>query len=230
MHFHNNTDNCHRVFNKGDLIYMMITDIREADGGKNIRKKAYKIYIDDSYAFLLYEDELNQLQLSKGDEISTDVYNTIVEDIVYNRAKKKALNMLTHSDKTEREIYNRLKEEYFNDDIIERTIAYLKEYNYLNDERYATDYINSRKGRESKLAIETKLLNKGINKAVLDKIIAKEYNNIEEDGMDPEILAINKILLKKCYNPTKLSFDEKQKLIKMLERKGFELEKIYKCL
>jgi len=229
MHFYNNTDSCQNVFNKGDLIYMMITDIREADGGKNIRKKAYKIYIDDSYAFLLYESELNQLQLSKGAEISTDVYNTIVEDVVFYRAKKKALNMLTHSDKTEKEIYNRLKEEYYNDDIIERTITYLKGYNYLNDERYAEGYINSRKGKESRLAIETKLLNKGINKSVLEKIIAKEYNT-EEDGKDPEILAINKILLNKCDNPTKLSCEEKQKLIKMLERKGFDLDKIYKCM
>ena len=208
---------------------MVMTDVIEIKTGHNKRKKAFKIYIDYSYAFLLYEDEIKQYQLSNGTEVSPDTYNSIVEDTVFYRAKQKALNLIKHSDKTEKEIYNRLKEEYYNDDIIERTITYLKEYNYLNDERYATNYINLRKDKESKLAIKSKLLNKGINKAVLEKIIEREYEISDEDR-DPEILAIKKILSKKCDNTTKLSYEEKLKSIRMLERKGFNLDKIYKCL
>ncbi|HPU62879.1 MAG TPA: RecX family transcriptional regulator [Mobilitalea sp.] len=208
---------------------MVITDILEADTGQCSKKKAYKIFVDDTYAFLLYENELKQLQLSKGAEISDNIYEAILEDIIFKRAKHKALNILKYSDKTEKEIYFRLKDEYHNDDIIERTIEYLKNYNYINDERYALNYIRSRKDKESKIAIESKLLSKGINKKVLEKIIAKEYEISDEDN-DPEILAIKKIIAKKCENTTSLSCEEKMRLINMLKRKGFNSEKINKCM
>ncbi|CRZ34325.1 regulatory protein [Herbinix hemicellulosilytica] len=209
---------------------MEITDILEVKAGQNTKKKAFKIYIDYTYAFLLYENEIKHLQLSKGTDISQDTYEAILEDIILKRAKHKALNMLKYSDKTEKEIYIRLKNEYYNDDIIERTIEYLKDYNYLNDERYALNYIRSRKETESILAIKNKLLSKGINKKVLDKIIAREYEISDDEDNDPEILAIKKIIGKYCDDITNLSFEKKIRLINMLERKGFNSEKIHKCM
>lgn len=208
---------------------MIITDIQEANTGLGKRKKAYKIYIDDDYAFILYEKELKEYQLSKGSEIAPDLIADIVENTVFPRAKQKSLNMIKHSDKTEKEIYQRLKDECYRDDVIGRTIDYLKSYNYLNDERYASNYIRSRKDTESRTSIEYKLLNKGINKAVLEKIFAEEYEMSTQDA-DPEILAINKIISRKCEDTTKLSYEEKQKLISLLYKKGFDLDKIHKCL
>jgi len=209
-------------------VFMVITDIREANAGRSERKKAYRIFIDDKFAFLLYEDEMEQFNLSVGTEISPDVYETI-EDFVLKRARHKALNIIKYSDKTEKEICLRLKEEYYTDDIIEKAIEYLKIYNYLNDERYAENYVRSRKNKESRFSIESKLQSKGINKGVLEKIIAGEYEINDEDS-DPEILAINKIIQKKCDNPTNLSYTDKMKLINMLKRKGFNSDKINKCL
>lgn len=213
--------------------FMIITDIIEVNAGRSQKKKAYKIFIDDDFAFLLYESELKQYQLAKGLEITPEFYEIIKEDTVFPRAKQKALNIISYSDKTEKEIYERLKEEYYTDDIVEQIIEYLKNYNYINDERYASNYIRSRKNRESKLAIKSKLLNKGINKKVLEKIIEEEYDleaaNIDENE-DPEIIAIKKIISKKCVNLTNLSCKDKQKLINMLARKGFDPDKINKCI
>lgn len=208
---------------------MVITDIREENAGRSTRKKAYWVYVDDKFAFLLYENEMDQFHLSAGSEITPDIYKSIVEDTVLKRAKQKALNIIKYSDKTEKEISGRLKEEYYTDDIIEKAIEYLKNYNYLNDERYAASYVRSRKNKESKFSIEAKLLSKGINKEVLEKIIAREYEITDEDT-DPEILAINKIVQKKCDNPTNLSYVDKVKLVNMLKRKGFSSDKINKCL
>lgn len=208
---------------------MVITDIQEVNIGRSTRKKACKIYIDDNYAFLLKEQDLIHYQLSIGTEITLDFYETIIENTEYPMAKQKALNLIKHSDKTEQEIYYRLKEEYYPDEIIERVVGYLKSYNYLNDERYARNYIRYRKTTESKRAVELKLINKGINKQVLEKIISEEYESFDKDS-DPEVQAIIKFISKKCIEPTSLSFEEKQKLINILYRKGFDLYKINKCL
>lgn len=208
---------------------MIITDIIEVNIGRGKKKNAYKIYIDDNYAFLLYNQDIKQYQLFKGEEITSDLYEIIIEDTVFRRAKQKAFTILQRSDRTEKEIYNRLKEAYYKDDIIERTINYLKSYNYLNDERYASNFISSKKHYHSKQALKIKLLQKGINKEVLEKIIEEEYK-ITDENDDPEILAIKRNISKKYEDSTCLTWEEKQKLINFLYRKGFNLDKIHKCL
>ena len=55
--------------------------------------------------------------------------------------QSKSITILKYMDRTEKELYIKLKDAYYTDDIINRTIEYLKEYNYINDERYAMNYI-----------------------------------------------------------------------------------------
>lgn len=208
---------------------MIITDIVEVNIGRSKTKIAYKIFIDDIFAFLLYSQDLKQYQIQQGEEITSDIYERIIEDIVFRRAKQKALTMLSHSDKTENEIIENLKEAHYSQEIIQRTIEYLKEYKYLDEERLARNFIRFRKEKHSRLALETKLIQKGINKRVLDKVIAEEYE-ISDENEDPEILAINKLISKKYENLTNLTWEEKQKLINFLYRRGFNLDKIHKCL
>lgn len=208
---------------------MIITDIVEINIGPGNKKIAYRIYIDYNYAFLLYKQDIKEYQLEIDTNITTDLYDKIIENTVYRRAKQKALAILKHMDRTEKEIYSKLYEAYYTDIIIERTTAYLKGYHYIDDERYASNYIRSRKNTLSKISLITKLKQKGINKDILEKIIAIEYND-EEYDTDPEISAINKAIHKKCKDITEISWDDKQKLIASLYRKGFDLDKIHRCL
>ena len=46
-------------------------------------------------------------------------------------------------DRTEYQINQKLKEGYYPTSIIERVIAFLKKYDYLNDKRYAVRYRDS---------------------------------------------------------------------------------------
>lgn len=209
--------------------FMIITDIKEIDIGRNKKKTAYKVYIDNEYSFLLYWQDLKEYHIEIQAEISLELYDRIIEDTVYRRAKQKSLAILKYMDKTEKELYNKLREAYYTDIIIERTIAYLKEYNYIDDERYASNYIRVRKNSYSILSIKTKLYHKGINKDIVEKIIAIEYD-YEDPNADPEVVAINKTILKKNKDINILTQEERQKLIASLYRKGYDLDKIYLCL
>ncbi|TAH72171.1 MAG: hypothetical protein EWM47_03875 [Anaerolineaceae bacterium] len=208
---------------------MIITDIVETNIGSAKKKTAYKVYIDYDYAFLLYKQDIKAYQIEIGSEINSELYDKIIEETVYRRAKQKSLAILKHMDRTERELYKKLKDAYYTDIITSRTIEYLKGYNYIDDRRYASNYIRIKKNTMSKLSIKTKLIQKGINKEILEKIIAIEYD-VDDYNTDPEILAINKAIHKKHYDIKDLSWDEKQKLIASLYRKGFDLDKINSCL
>ncbi|NLJ95716.1 MAG: regulatory protein RecX [Clostridiales bacterium] len=204
---------------------MIITKIEEINIGRGKNKLAFLIYADENFIFLFYSQDIRNYQLKEGCEITPSLYERIIEETVYRRAKQKALATLKRVDKTEKEIRLKLKDGYYTDEIIDMTIDYLEKYNYINDERYTSNYIRTHKLNKSKLAIKTNLLKKGINKTVLEKIIFDEYINFEDES-DPEMIAIQRAVHKKYNNISSLSWKEKQKLIASLYRKGFDIDKI----
>lgn len=204
---------------------MIITKIEEIKIGRAKKTTAYEIYADESFIFLLYSQDIRIYQLKEGIEISPNLYERIIQETVYRRAKQKAMATLKRVDKTEKELRVKLKASYYTDDIIDMTINYLKNYDYINDERYSSNYIRFHKLNKSKFAIKTKLLQKGINKAVLEKSISDEYFNSEDEN-DPEMIAIKKSINKKYKDISSLTWEEKQKLIASLYRKGFDIDKI----
>lgn len=201
---------------------MIITKIEK------ITKTKARIYIDGQYAFLLYQKDINLLQLEEEMELPEKIYQEIRDKIVFYRAKQKALALLKSQDRTRMELRNKLLEAGYTEDIIDQTITYINSYGYLNDARYASNYIRFRKHQKSKLQLQMELSRKGIGKEVLEPIFEMEY---QEDGIeDPEITAIKKIIMKKNIDTKNITWEEKQKLVASLYRKGFALDKINSIL
>lgn len=196
---------------------MFISKIEALDKGK------YKVSIDGENAFVLYDKDIKTYELIEGQEISCYSYDKIIEDTVLRRSKQKALAILKFSDRSETELRRRLSESYYPEDVIQRTIEYVTEYGYLNDERFAGIYVRARKERKSKQILKQELLLKGIKKEILDTIFKIEYETEEED---PELTALRKAIEKKTKDISQLSWEEKQKLIAQLYRKGFDIDKI----
>lgn len=196
---------------------MLITKLIEED------KSKIKIFIDEEYAFWLYKKDIIKYEIAEENEISPEAFNELLSDIVYNRAKQKALSLLKFMDRSEYEIRKKMTDAGYPETITTSIISYLHEYNYLNDERFASNYIRLRKERKSKLVIRTELLSKGIDKCLIDRSMSEEYLLNDEDS---EEIAIKKAIAKKTSDPSSLSWEEKQKLIASLYRKGYDIEKI----
>lgn len=200
---------------------MIITRLEEME------KTKVRVYIDEDYAFLLYQKDINRYHLEVGMELSQNQYDEIIEDTIYRRAKQKALAILKYMDRSEFELRKKLKEAGYTEGIVDRTIEYLYEYNYINDERFALLLIKSKKSVKSKMILRMELLKKGISKELLDELLQREYEDSEDD---PELTAIRKAIAKKTRNIETLSQEEKQKLIASLYRKGFQMDKIKQIL
>ncbi len=201
---------------------MIVTELKE------LEKSKLKVYLDGEVAFILYNSDLKSIALRVGEELSTATYEEIINQTIYPRAIQKALAILKFKDRTEQEIQRKLKEVDYPEEVIVRVIGYMKEYGYLNDERFTSLYVKSRKSTKSKLFIKSELLQKGLDKCVIDEVLETEYS--EELEEDAERLAIRKAINKKTKTPQLLTFEEKQKLIASLFRKGFDINKIKKEL
>jgi regulatory protein len=207
---------------KGMVIIMVVTRFEELEQSK------VKVYIDEEYAFLLYQKDIKQYKLEEGAVITSENYVKIIEDTVFRRAKQKAVAILKFMNRTEQELRKKLSEAEYTDSIIDRTIAYLYEYGYIDDERYAAAFVRSKMNTKSKLVIKTLLIQKGINKEIINNIFMAEYS--DDDKEDPELLAIKRAIAKKTKSLEDLTPEKKQKLLASLYRKGFDLSKIKQIL
>ena len=200
---------------------MIVTDIVELD------KKRSKIFIDGEFSFVLYKGELRDYSIREGHELSDINYQDIMGIVLPKRCKLRAMNLLQKKDYTEKQLHDKLSEGLYPREIIDDAIHYVKAYHYLDDERYARDYITYHMSIRSKNRIIQDLSGKGISKDIFMPIVEELY--VEEDS-DVELDQIKKLLSKKHYDPEQSDFKEKQKIMAFLLRKGFQMSDIRKAM
>ena len=195
---------------------MIITKLEEIDKGK------VKVYIDNEFYFCLYRKDLMVYQLGEKDIISDLVYQDIYINVLLRRAKQKALAILKYMDRTEQELILKLKQADYTDNIISDVITYIKKYHYIDDLRYAINYIRSKKDTKSKRQTYGELIQKGVTKENIEQAFCEEYED--------EDTALQKAIKKKTNDINNLPEEEKVKLISSLYRKGFQLDSIKKYI
>lgn len=190
----------------------VVTQIGELD------KKRSKIYINQEFAFVLYNGEIKQYKLEAGQEVEDNIYYEIVTRVLPKRAKKRCLNLLQKKPYTEYKLREKLMEGFYTQDIIDDVIDYVKSFHYVDDYDYACQYIFYHKERESRRKIEEKLIQKGISKDVLKQAFEDSYE--EEEQQKIELLQARRLLEKKKYNTESTNWKEKKKIYAFLVRKG----------
>ena len=200
---------------------MTITDIVEFD------KKRCKVFIDGEFALLLYKGELRDFGIKTGANISDATYKEIMEGVLNKRCKLRAMNLLQKKDYTTKQLRDKLDEGLYPKELVDEAIEYVRSYKYLDDERYARDYIAYHMTTRSKNRIVQDLIKKGINKELLMPVLEEIYS---EDSGDVELEQVRALLDKKHYDPEMYDFKEKQKLMAFLLRRGFQMSTIKKAM
>lgn len=96
----------------------------------------------------------------------------------FERGRNYLIHLLSVRDYTTREIESKLRKAEYSDEIIEEVICYGIEKHYLDDARYAEDYIRIRKDTKSIRQLKYQLSMKGIPDFILDEI--EEQDDKEE--------------------------------------------------
>lgn len=184
-----------------------------------LSKSRSKIYIENEFAFVLYKGELRLYHIKENEQLADADYDTILHEILPKRAKLRAMHLLKAREYTEKQLKDKLKQQFYPQNIIEEAIAYVKEYRYVDDKRYADDFITYHIQTKSRRRIEEDLMRKGIDR----EIIAEQFARLEPEEMqEVENDKIRKLLTKKRYDPQTFTYEEEQKLMAFLGRKGFE--------
>ena len=134
-------------------------------------------------------------------------------------ARRKALRLLEHMDRTEKGLQERLIQGGFSEVAAEDAVAYVKDYGYVNDYRYALNYILYRIHSNSRQKIFQELLQKGISRDVASEAW-EEASDLEEPD---ETSLLRTAIEKKCSPGDTLDDKAMRRLYGYLQRRGFRM-------
>lgn len=180
-----------------------------------LEKGKARIRFEEGSEVILYKGEIRKLGIQEGCVITDEVYHKIIDEILGQRAIKRAMHLLERQDRTERQLYDKLKENGYPEVCIESAISYVKRYHYIDDFRYASAYIRYRQEKKSRQKLKLELQAKGIARDVIEEALEEEY--VSDDQKK-----ILELLQKRRYSFENADTAEQRKNYQFLLRRGFQ--------
>lgn len=191
---------------------MIVTKIEGYQKGK------YKVFLNDAFAFVLYRTEIKKYQIEENQELPEERRLLILQEVLLKRAKLRAMHILKNFDRTEKQLRDRLKENFYPEEVIDDAVIYVKSYHYIDDTDYARRYATYRKEQKSRRQIVMELRNKGVSVACIeDGLQAIDFK-------DQDVLV--EMVNKRCRGDLSLCNMENQKLLRYFLSKGFSYDQV----
>lgn len=168
----------------------------------------------------------NELNLTKGKKLTSLELEKLQEFNSFNLNYSKALNFISYRIRTKKEIYDKLIKDNVAENTIEIILQKLESLGYINDEKFAKSYFESktRINNWSNRRIEYELKAKGIDQDII--------NNFSNEFKDLEFENAMSISQKKLpqWEKKYQGFKLKNKIYTFLSSKGFDYNTIEKVL
>ncbi len=146
------------------------------------------------------------------------------------RCRERCLYLITDAEKTEARLREKLRASgRYPEDIIDEAMDFLRSYDFLNDRRFAERLIQRYAGSKSLREIEQKLYQRGVSRADAQAALSA-YREAGETAEEQELLAVQKLIQKKCRSTAEIGREERQKLLQSILRRGFSYSLASKAL
>ena len=147
--------------------------------------------------------------------------NRLTPDEIRARAFQRAVKLLAAKPRSIAELRERLAERCSSKTVIETVIARLREYGYLDDERYALGYASSKVRQQpiGRRRLELSLAKRKVDRSVADEALNQVFAETPEEGLLDR--ALEKRVRLRGRPKTR---EEAKKLFDHLLRQGFPFE------
>lgn len=200
---------------------MIVTHITKCGRSRSIVK------LESGLSFPLYSSELSKFDTKEGRDLSDESLHMIMTQILPSRCIKRAMNLLQKKTFAEGELVRKLSEGGYPEEIVDKAIEYVKSYGYIDDVRYASDYIryHSSQGR-GKNRIRMELMQKGVGDADFEKA----WSETEELGLIEDSSEAIRRLLEKKHFTSDMDPATKNKIAAFVIRRGFSSEDVFRTM
>lgn len=139
------------------------------------RETHIQLTLDTGEVFQVPGNITGHLTLKKGLALDTAMYEYLKDESERFTCRRKALDYLSLRNRTVQELRMLLKKKNFSESIISEILDSLTSAGYINDYKYAVDYISAR--RRNKVIgdslLKSELYRKGVPSKSIDKAIRK---------------------------------------------------------
>lgn len=137
------------------------------------------------------------------------------------KAARKAMDLLLQQDRTEKNLRDRLYRSGFSEKASEYAIQYVVHFGYVDDLRYAQNYISFHKGNHSKKEMRYKLMDRGVP----PELVAEAFLEYEEEA---EYGALRSLLAKRLKGQrlSDMDYPARDKMVAYFARKGYSLSSV----
>lgn len=192
---------------------MIITSI------ETLTKTRCRITFDENLQWVLTASDIRDLGYCEGMEITDEAYEAAYEEYVVRRAKHRAMALLERSDYTERELEQRLLcRDGFPRQAVEEALAYVRSYRYVDDQRYAKNYVTYKTSKKSRQMIYQTLMAKGVDADTIEACMADAHIDDSE--------SLRALYRQKFGDIHDMSPEKKQKIFNYFLRRGFKYSDI----
>ncbi len=190
-------------------------------------KRACQISFSDGSQLELDMDIVLEYTLKKGMELQEELLEEIESKQAIISAKQDAYNYASYRLRSEWQVRKKLEEKKYPVQLIDSCIAFLTEFNLIDDQKFATAYIKDAllKKKDGPIKLKMKLRSFGIDEYISENTINTIYpfEQEEEFALDAAVKKIN------CITG-KSKLKQKSSLINHLQSKGFTSDTIRKTV
>lgn len=179
-------------------------------------KQRVNLYLDNEFYCGLSVETIMKNRIKEGQDLSLDLIDFLKNQTEKEIALSKAVSYISKSQKTLNEITKYLITKGFDEEVCNYVIEKMKEYNFINDELYAKNYIKFKNKNSGKKKIVLELKQKGLDDNLIN-------NSTEEYVQDRNY--IKKVAEKYLKNKER-DIKTKQKAFRFLASRGYETEDI----
>lgn len=195
----------------------------------------FNVFINGEFAFGADEDLVVEQRLVPGKIIDQTLLEKLIFEAEVGKLMERMYGLFNIRQRSEKEVRTYLKnlsfkrkvkdQEEISDLTINSLIEKLKQKRLLDDKQFAKDWVEARRKSKQKgiRVIKAELLQKGIDKEIIEEVISDKREEISEEELAKQALE-KKMRVWKNLSP--LEF--KRKAMEFLMRRGFEYEVVKK--
>ena len=189
---------------------MIVTEVRPFSS----HSKKVILRLEGAEDLVLYKREYLRLSVKEGDDLPRETYDSIVSEVLIPRARRRVLHLLERGDRTQSDLFNKLRDGGYPRIAAESAIGYAASYGYVDDERYAANYIRFHQDKRSRRRIVHDLTGRGIAADIIDRAMEAEYESSESEQ-------IRQLLDRRHFDPDTADGRERDKQIRFLLGRGY---------
>ena len=135
-------------------------------------KTRYNIMTEEGFLLSLSEESIVRHSLKTGKEISPELLAELKQEDSLKYAKELSLRYVTYAPRSRQQLVKHLQQRELDSESIEGACAFMEEYGYIDDERFARMYAETYLKKYSPYVVKQRLMNEGVSSTIAEAVTA----------------------------------------------------------